>query len=206
MKIRSSSLKIDGERNPSTYFIRKVFFAINIKVIADRYERVMWRSIISKGSEHDSAAFKNTHLSTKLSSLFTQKSLSPLRHEGIQLYIIGDSAHALRPFLLTPYDSASPKSKEDVFNFMLSSNRIFIECCFEEINARCALLWKPLVFDLKRDKFIIDACMRLYIFLCDYRIEHEFDREWREDKRNYNDDCVSFMVNKPDNCIETIIT
>ena len=38
-----------------------------------------------------------------------------LRMKGI--FIVVDSACALRSYLLTPYDNAQPDSKEDAFNF-----------------------------------------------------------------------------------------
>ena len=87
VKIKSPSYKRDGVRNSGTYFSRKGFFALNIQVIVDRDKRVLWRTINSKGSEHDSSAFKETELYTKLVNCFDK-----LKLNGLQLYLIGDSA------------------------------------------------------------------------------------------------------------------
>ena len=130
---------------------------------------MIWRDISAKGSEHDSSAFKDTKLYSKLVNLFTGNDDHPLCHEGCYLYLIGDSAYSLRPFLLCPYDKAKSGTAEDVFNFMLSSNRIFVECAFGEIDARFGIFWKPLHFRLVRHQFIIDACLRLHNFIVDYR-------------------------------------
>ena len=144
VKIRSPSWRRDGVKNSGNYFSRKGFFALNVQVIVDREKRIIWRAINARGSEHDSSAFKDSGLYTKLERIaLGEVEGVAMMYDGIHLYLIGDSAYALRPFLLCPYDKAQPGSAEDVFNFMLSSNRIFVECAFGEIDARfgifCAL-------------------------------------------------------------------
>jgi hypothetical protein len=99
----------------------------------------LWREINARWSEHDSSVFKDSELYRKL--------------EWITL---GDS-EGISPFLLCPYDKAQPGSAEDVFNVMLFSNRIFVECAFGEIDARFGILWRPLQFKLSKQRFIIDA-------------------------------------------------
>lgn len=101
------------------------------------------------------------------------------------LYILGDSAYALRPFLLTPYDNANHGTPEDVYNYYHSSNRIFVECAFGEIDARWGILWSPLRFSLQYNINVIDATMRLhnYIVMLDIKtkkrkkLDGEFDNE-----------------------------
>ena len=124
-----------------------------------------------------------------------------LNYNGIQLYLIGDSAYALRPFLLCPYDKAEPGSAEDVFNFMLSSNRIFVECAFGEIDARFGIFWRPLQFDLCRHRFIIDACLRLHNFIVDFRLQAFDNEDWEDDSVHYTSECLSFLINNPDVCV-----
>ena len=63
------------------------------------------------------------------------------------LYLVGDSAYSLRSFLLCPYDNAASGSIEDNFNFYLSSQRIYVECAFGEVDRRFGIfgaLWKDL--------------------------------------------------------------
>ena len=202
VKIKSPSWVNDGVKNSGTYFSRKGFFALNVQVIVDREKRILWRSISSKGSEHDSAAFKDSELYARLERLVGEMSdTTPLNYNGIQLYLIGDSAYALRPFLLCPYDKAEPGSAEDVFNFMLSSNRIFVECAFGEIDARFGIFWRPLQFDLCRHRFIIDACLRLHNFIVDYRIQATDNEDWEDDSVHYTSECLSFLINNPDVCV-----
>ena len=124
--------------NPGKYFSRKGFYAINCQVIVDMKKRVLWRHIGEKGSSHDSPVFKESFLGRHLVEIAAE-----LMHKG--LYLVGDSAYAIRLYLLVPYDNARPGSKEDSFNFFLSSKRIYVECAFGEIDRRWGIFWKPLL-------------------------------------------------------------
>ena len=85
-------------------------------------------------------------------------------------YIVGDSAYALRTFLLTPYDNAKHGTKFDAYNYHHSSCRISIECCFGELHQRWGILWRPLRFNLSKNIIVIDAGMRLHNYIIDYDI------------------------------------
>ena len=169
----------------------------------DREKRIIWRAINARGSEHDSSAFKDSGLYSKLESICLGKIEGvEMMYDGIYLYLIGDSAYALRPFLLCPYDKAQPGSAEDVFNFMLSSNRIFVECAFGEIDRRFGIFWRPLQFNLSKQRFIIDACLRIHNFIIDFRIRENCDDEWEKDDENhFSSECISFIVNNPEICV-----
>ena len=151
--------------NPGKYFCRKGFSAINVQVIVDLKKRVLWRYIGSKGSSHDSPVFHESSLGKFLEYW-------AVRFEASGLYLVGDSAYALRSYLLTPYDNAMPGSSEDVFNFFLSSQRIYVECAFGEIDRRWGIFWKPLQGSLTNHKYVIDSALRLHNFIVNYREEH----------------------------------
>ena len=55
---------------------------------------------------------------------------------NIIFYLVGGSAYALRPFLMTQYDNAKPGSPEDAINYLQSASRIYVECSFGEIVMR----------------------------------------------------------------------
>ena len=82
---------------------------------------------------------------------------------------VGDSAYTLRNFLLCPYDNALPRSLEDCYNYFLSSARIYVECCFGEVDRRWGILWGPLEGKLAGKKFIIDACLQLHNYVAEER-------------------------------------
>eukprot|EP00956_Cyclotella_meneghiniana_P038219 scaffold150376_cov62-Cyclotella_meneghiniana.AAC.3 len=129
VKIRRPRVK-DGVENPGSFFSRKGFYGVNVQCIVDKKKRILWRSIQSRGAEHDSTAFKN--------SKFYKDCLLPnwrkLAEKGF--YFIGDSAYALKAFLLTPYDNVLHGSAQDNFNYFHSSARIAVECAFGEIELR----------------------------------------------------------------------
>ena len=154
----------DGVTQPGDFFSRKGFFAINVQVIVDRYKRVIYKSILCRGAEHDSSAFKASDI---YRLLMEKRTL--LEKEG--LYFIGDSAYALRSYLITPYDNAIHGEGEDDFNFYHSSSRIVVECAFGEIDMRWGIFWRPLKFTLERNATVIDAALRLHNFIIDSRLE-----------------------------------
>ena len=85
------------------------------------------------------------------------------------LYLVGDSAYALRGFMMCPYDNATKGSVEDSFNFFQSSQRITIECCFGEVYRRWGVFWRPLQGNLDQHQYTIEACFRLHNPIVNYR-------------------------------------
>ena len=100
------------------------------------------------------------------------------------MFIAGDSAYAVSPFLLTPYDIEEMKvdvdHAKDSFNFHLSSCRVYIECAFGELVMRWGILWRTLSFGLKKNADIIQVCMLLHNFIID-------SRECEEDSSYFRD-------------------
>ena len=148
--------------NPGKYMSRKGFFAINTQAIVDKKKRILWRFIGEKGSSHDSTVFKNSALYKHMMLVADE-----LHEKG--LYLVGDSAYSLRSFLLCPYDNAASGSIEDNFNFYLSSQRIYVECAFGEVDRRFGIFWRPLEGSLEQHQYTIDACLRLHNFIVDHR-------------------------------------
>ena len=158
----------DHVADPGDFFSRKGLYAINCQVIVDRYKRVLYKSILCRGAEHDSSAFKASDIYEILN-----EQRETLEKEG--LHLIGDSAYALRSYLITPYDNGIHGEFNDNFNFYHSSSRIVVECAFGEIDMRWGFFWKPLKFSLVRNARIIDARLRLHNFIVDYRLENSGD-------------------------------
>ena len=149
----------------ASYFSRKGFYALNVQVLVNKDKSIIWRSIKCKGSEHDSTAFKKTELHNTLLHKFNDLL-------DLGLYIVGDSAYAIRSFLLTPFDNARPQSPEDGFNYHQLTCQIWVECAFGEIDMRWGIFWRPLQFSLQNNIQVIDAAMRLHNFLIDYKMQN----------------------------------
>ena len=182
--------------DPGNYFSRKGFFALNVQAICDSKKRFLWASPWHQGSSHDSSAFNETGLSSLLDELTAEL-------EKLGLFLVGDSAHNMKPTLLTPFLDALSQSDEDAFNFWLSNSRITIECAFGELIMRWGLFWRTLKFSLYSAGDIIKAAMLLHNFLVDER-EDESDPEDVEYFRDFSfadlsEDEVPSLLRRPTN-------
>ncbi|EJK58257.1 hypothetical protein THAOC_21635 [Thalassiosira oceanica] len=164
------------------------FYGLNVVVICDRKKRILYRVINSRGAEHDSTAFKNSSLYRKL-----MDDCDRLLEKGF--HFIGDSAYAIRSFLLTPFDNAVHGTPEDNFNFFHSSSRICIECTFGEVDLRWGILWSPLKFSLRNNIKVIDACLMLHNFIVDHR-ESLGENVSSMERDVFDDDCRRFMASQ----------
>lgn len=84
---KPSQLK-DRVKNLSSFFSRKGFFAANVQVLVDRKKKVLCRSILCRGAEHDSSAFKECSLCKLLQTKWKQ--LEKKSH-----HVLGDSVCSL---------------------------------------------------------------------------------------------------------------
>ena len=112
-------------------------------------------------------------------------------------YILGDSAYAIRSFLITPYENAKHGSENDTFNYHHSSCRISIECCFGELHQRWGILWGPLKFSLNKNIIIIDSVMRLHNYIIDYDIKNGTSNR-KLDVQYFDNEAIQYMNSKPD--------
>jgi hypothetical protein len=93
VKIKKPS-KRDEVKDPKSFYSRKGFYGISVQAIVDSKKRVIFRSIESRGAEHDSTAFKRTGLYKWIMDHWDM--LKSKRY-----FFIGDSAYALRSFLIS---------------------------------------------------------------------------------------------------------
>ena len=102
--------------NPTAYYNRKGWFAINVQAIADSTGRIIWASIKAPGAMHDSGAFEITDFHRTISY-------------GISPYhLVGDDAYSNSHMMLCPIPGVlAPGSKEDAFNYYQSLTRISVE-------------------------------------------------------------------------------
>jgi hypothetical protein len=104
--------KGDGVGKAAAFYSRKGYFGINFQVIVDKQKKILFRSIKSRGAEHDSIPFKLTTLYTWLLKIWRK-----LASKG--LHFIGDSAYSIKLFILTPYDNAVHGTSKDNYNFFI---------------------------------------------------------------------------------------
>ena len=181
VRIGKPSMHKDGQKNPTSFYSRKGFYALNVQCIVDHRKKVRWVSYSHKGASHDSSCFHETDLyKNKLTGMRDY-----LYEHG--LYILGDSAYSLESFLLCLYLQPMYKSAEDTFNFYHSSARITVECAFGEIDLRWGIFWKRLMYSLEHTAIIIEGAMCLHNFLVDYRDDMKHERDLYIDRNIFNE-------------------
>ena len=175
VRIRSPRLK--EVTDPGNYYCRKGFYALNVQAICDKRKRFLWCYPSNKGSTHDSAAFSNSRLYDLLKEMIVD-------FEERGLFVVGDSAYGLAPFVMVPYDVDEMKDdvdhNMDSFNYHLSSCRIYIECAFGELVMRWGILWSTLQFDLKKCSKIVQVAMLLHNYIVDSRESQLDDTYFRQ--------------------------
>ena len=87
--------------------------------IVDLNNLALWYSMKFRGSDHDSKAFKRR----ALCNLIVEKAHLMM---DLRLFLIGDSTHAIQPFLLAPCINTKYGTNYDIFNYHLSACRFFL--------------------------------------------------------------------------------
>ena len=119
---------------------------------------------------------------------------------SLGFYFLGDYACALRPFWLTPYDNVKHGTPEDALNYHLSTNRIYVECAFGEIDSRWGIFWSPLRFDLNQNLLVIDAALRLHNFIVQNDL-NSGTRHTLSSTMEFDDEVLAFMAANPNEIV-----
>ena len=163
--------------NPTAYYNRKGYFALNVQAIADSTGRITWASIRTPGAVNDANAFE-------LSALFDL-----VARLGLAAYhFVGDSAYTNSETMLVPFPAASAPagSANDAFNFYQSSTRIAVERSFGMIERRWGILWRRLEVRLAAVPLVLmtifilhNLCMDAAVPLPDMGAHRPLDRDAR---------------------------
>ena len=116
--------KKSGIKDPSKFYCRKSYYAINCQVCCDAHRRVLYVSMMSPGAVPDTLA----HVKGSLHRMITQNKLPRPFH------FVGDNAYPEDDQMLTSCTRCELRKdvdgKMDNYNFYLSQLSINIECCF----------------------------------------------------------------------------
>ncbi|KAL7469554.1 LOW QUALITY PROTEIN: hypothetical protein ACHAXS_009808 [Conticribra weissflogii] len=166
VKILRPTTKCDQQ--PSHILHLEGIFGMNVQAIIDQKKKILFQSILYRGSKHDSTAFKDSNFYEGLIM-----KLVWLADKGF--YFIGDSAYGIKLVLLIPYDNVCIVSAEDNYNFFIPLQ--------EYVST-------PLKFSLKHNTCVIDACMQLYNFIIDFCKKNYIPTRLDElEKLVFDDDC-----------------
>ena len=131
---KSCITKRQGVHNPSKYYCRKQFFAINCQVCCDADRKVTNVSMLSPGAVPDTLAFFKSNIHRAIT----------LGQVPAQYHFVADNAYPDSDSILTPYTRCDlqydVRGQMDNYNFYLSQLRINIECCFGMLVNRFPIL------------------------------------------------------------------
>lgn len=161
------------------YFNRKKDYSINLLLVVDALQKIIFYTAGSPGSYHDARVYRRSNLPNLISAFPRDYHLLGLDLDGqifvvightVEIiggyFVIGDSAYSLDTNLLKPYpDRAGNSARVKNYNKILSATRVVVE----NANARLKNKWRRLkklnVLSMSRARLIIRCCIILHNFV-----------------------------------------
>jgi DDE superfamily endonuclease len=155
--------------DPRKYYNRKGFYALSIQECVSFNYKIIFVSAKHAGSTHNSTAFISTPLHTLLDRSEADGGLPDWASVAAD-NAYGNGSACGR--VLTPFPGAL-SSRQEAFNYYLSSLRILVEQVLGVIVGRWGILWSPMRCTLKKATRIVVVVCKLRNFIIDQRLARE---------------------------------
>ncbi|CAH2243292.1 putative nuclease HARBI1 [Pararge aegeria] len=144
--------------NEGAYFNRKNYHSINVLIICDSKLNILYVDASFGGACHDSHVWSQCPVDHFMQQLHS-------RGEGTYC-LLGDSAYAQRPWLMTPVPRANPGSAEEYYNRLHAHARSAADRCIGVLKGRwrCMLAHKVLRYSPIKAGKMVNACVVLHNF------------------------------------------
>ena len=180
--VDGTHIDIKRPSHKATDFInRKSWFSINVQACCDYNGQFMDVVVKWPGSVHDARVFTNSALNTKLKNGEVPRCPKSFvdDEDPVQVFILGDPAYPLLPYLMKEYANGGSTVQEQYFCYRLCNARNVIECAFGRLKARFSALRRQMDINLDDLPTVIYACFILHNY-CEVHKETISDEQIRK--------------------------
>ncbi|VEN48856.1 unnamed protein product [Callosobruchus maculatus] len=146
----------DGYRD---FINRKGWPSYNVLAVVDNSYRFRYVTCKHPGCTHDAKVLKDSSLYNTAKEFIPNRTKT-IDDKQIPLYLLGDPAYPLLPWLMKGY-KGQRTPEEESFNVYLSQGRVVVENAFGRLKARFRCLTKRVDISYKFVPKVIGACMIL---------------------------------------------
>ena len=136
------------------------------------------------GSVHDACMRAHSTLKKANSGQLLSCTTKIICGASVPVFVIGDSAHPMLPWLMKPYDQPSVECAESTYSYRISRGRIVVEIVFGRLKACWRRLLKRNEMLIKNVPTVISAACVLHK-MCEIHGE-SFDELWVSDNGSSN--------------------